>query len=90
MTNKLKVVFPGGRVSYLDPKTADSKTVRRMGGVVVTAPEPIAVPKAYAKPLAAPIVETEEDFEPVDFTAPAPVEDAPAKKPMGRPKKVKA
>ena len=95
MANKVKVSFPGGRSTWLDPKTADTKTVRRMGGRVIEAAPIPEVPKVYAKPITEPIVDPvadpDEESAEVDFTAPAPKEEsAPAKKPMGRPKKAKA
>ena len=61
MANKVKVSFPGGRSTWLDPKTADTKTVRRMGGRVIEAAPIPEVPKVYAKPITEPIVDPVAD-----------------------------
>lgn len=61
MANKVKVVFPGGRVAWLDYKIAHTRTIVRMGGrVVETEPAPV-VPKAYATPITQAIVDPVAD-----------------------------
>lgn len=60
MSKKVKVVFPGGRKTYMDRKTAETKTVVKMGGRIVEEMIP-EVPKSYAKPI---VDQAQEDPKP--------------------------
>lgn len=92
MSKKVQVLFPGGRKVWMSPKTAESKTVVKMGGKIIEAILPpvktyapiVPEPVKKASVIDVPEIDDEDEYPVADFTK--TVEE---KKKPGRPKKEK-